>query len=114
LRRMVALASEGLFSFSRIPLRLSTYLGAFAITIGLAHASWFLFSLIRGDSDLQTGATYLLVSTHLLSGALLCAVGILGEYIGRIFEQVKDRPLYFVKEKTPTEAIDLQRTSEAA
>lgn len=100
LRRMLRLAGEGFFSFSLVPLRVSTWLGMATILVGLAHALWLMISLARGEAGLAAGSLYLLVWTQLLSGAVLVAVGVLGEYVGRIFEEVKDRPLYLVKEMT--------------
>ena len=100
-RRMLTLASEGLFSFSRAPLRVTSLLGVAAMVIGVGHAVWHLAASAFGDPPLSAGITYLLMSMYLLSGAVLCAIGMVGEYVGRVFEQVKDRPLYLVKEASP-------------
>ncbi|HZZ77424.1 MAG TPA: glycosyltransferase family 2 protein [Gemmataceae bacterium] len=103
LARMISLASEGMFSFSRLPLRLASYLGVLAILVGLGNVVWYLLALLTGVSSLGAGMTYVVVSMHLLCGAVLCTVGVLGEYLGRVFEQVKDRPLYLIKETSPGE-----------
>jgi dolichol-phosphate mannosyltransferase len=101
LRRMLRLAGDGLFSFSRVPLRLATYLGLLAVAVGLGHSAWCLVEVLRGADQRQTALHYLLLATHLLGGATLFALGILGEYVGRIYEQVKGRPLYVLKEHAP-------------
>lgn len=100
LRRMLRLAGDGLFSFSLVPMRLATYLGALAILVGLGHALWFVGDRLAGSSTVTLGWTYLLVSLHFIGGAILCSLGILGEYVGRIFEQVKQRPLYVLKDQS--------------
>jgi polyisoprenyl-phosphate glycosyltransferase len=95
--RLMALAKDGLFSFSKKPLTLATNLGSIALLIGLA---WGLVALAQ--MIFQFGATnltgqYLIVSSHVLGGAILLAIGILGEYVGRIWEQVRSRPNYLLK-----------------
>jgi polyisoprenyl-phosphate glycosyltransferase len=99
LLRLLALASDGMFSFSRAPLRIATYLGLVALTIGLGHAAWLVIQLASG-SAVSLAWSYLLMATHFLGGAILCCLGILGEYVGRVFEQVKDRPVYLLKEQS--------------
>jgi dolichol-phosphate mannosyltransferase len=96
-RRMLRLAGDGLFSFSSAPLRLAGYAGALAILIGLGHSVWLLVDLVRSGGRASPGWSYLVASTHFLGGAILCALAVVGEYVGRIFEQVKERPLYVLK-----------------
>jgi glycosyltransferase involved in cell wall biosynthesis len=103
--RLAALASDGIFSFSRAPLRIATYLGLLAVAIGLGHSAWLVIGLLSssaaaGGSDANLAWGYLVITTHFLGGAILCCLGILGEYVGRIFEQVKDRPVYLLKEQS--------------
>ena len=101
LRRMLRLAGDGLFSFSLAPMRLATYAGVLALLVGFVHLAWFVLSLFVNPENAAPGWTYLMVTLHFLGGSILCALGILGEYVGRIFEQVKERPLYIVKEQSP-------------
>lgn len=108
--RLLALASDGIFSFSRAPLRIPMYLGLLSMGLGLAYSLWFFFQLLRGSESLGFSAGYLIIATHLLGGAILCSLGILGEYIGRIFEQVKDRPHYIIREQSP-EAVTSQKNA---
>jgi glycosyltransferase involved in cell wall biosynthesis len=98
LRRMLRLAGDGLFSFSTAPLRLATYLGAIALCMGAAHTLWLAVTWLFGSSTTSTGWHYLMVSAEIMGGAILCGLGTVGTHVGRIFEQVKERPLYLVKE----------------
>jgi dolichol-phosphate mannosyltransferase len=103
LRRMTSLAVDAMLSFSKLPLRLSLGLGmgvlSFGIVYGLVAAVRSLF--VSGD----WGQQVLLVVMLLLGGCILSGLGVVGEYVGRIYEQVKSRPLYLLKEASP----DLQR-----
>ena len=98
--RLLALASDGIFSFSRAPLRIATYFGLLAVAIGLGHSVWLIVQLALGWAGTPLAWSYLIIATHFLGGAILCCLGILGEYVGRIFEQVKDRPVYLLKEQS--------------
>ncbi|MBI3822398.1 MAG: glycosyltransferase family 2 protein [Planctomycetes bacterium] len=95
LRRMIRLASDGLFSFSRTPLRVPIWLSGFFFALALLHA------VLAGVSWLRdTGAAwhYLLVIVNVGIGCVLGSVGVVGEYLGRVHEQVKQRPVYLLKE----------------
>jgi dolichol-phosphate mannosyltransferase len=104
LRRKLGLALDGLLSFSRVPLRLPLVLGPPAMLFGLlAIASAVVPGLaLPGEVG---GVAGLLGSLYLLGGSILCVLGVFGECLGRIYDQVRDRPLYVVKEASaPTEA----------
>jgi glycosyltransferase involved in cell wall biosynthesis len=95
--RLMALGKDCLFSFSKKPLTLATTFGSITLLVGLA---WALAGLVQ--MILQTGTTsftahYMIVSSHVLAGAILLSIGILGEYLGRIWEQVRSRPNYLLK-----------------
>ncbi len=100
-RSLLRLAGDGIFSFSAIPLRLPYYLGAISLGLGLV---WTLLALGQclwsGEWTVSIGSA-LLVATHLLGGCVLLSLGVLGEYVGRIYEQVKQRPLYVLKDQSP-------------
>ncbi len=118
LPRLVALAGDAMFSFSRAPLRLATYLGVLALILGLGHSAWLLWGLSQGAEIVAPAWSYLIIATHFLGGAILCCLGILGEYVGRIFEQVKERPVYLLKEQSPetnatTADLPVRRASAA-
>lgn len=96
LRRMLGLAADGLFSFSRAPLRVPIFLGVGFCGVAFLHALLAVAWWWQG-SDVAVWH-YLAMSVDLGIGCLLGSVGILGEYLGRVHEQVKERPLYLLKE----------------
>jgi dolichol-phosphate mannosyltransferase len=96
LKKMLRLAGDGVFSFSIVPLRLSTYLGAAVVFAGLCVALCAVLRFIFAPEAVSNWMLLLLAVGCLLGGAILLAIGLLGEYIGRIFMQVKNRPLYVV------------------
>ncbi len=97
-RKSLALAIDGLVSFSKVPLRMSTYVGllsaAIALLMGLLVLYWRLF---EPNSPL-TGFATIAIAIFFLGAVQLVSIGILGEYIGRIYEEVKGRPLYTLAE----------------
>ncbi|MDQ8164978.1 MAG: glycosyltransferase family 2 protein [Gemmatimonadota bacterium] len=98
LRKMIRFALDGIFSFSATPLRLATYLGFFAsglAVIGVLYA----FFLRLTTSAVVPGWATLLIAVLFLGGVQLVSLGIIGEYIARIYGEVKERPLYVVREK---------------
>ncbi len=102
--RLVALACDGMFSFSVAPLRIASYLGLLAVLIGLGHSVWLATQLLAGSATVSLGWSYLIIATHLLGGGILFSLGVLGEYVGRIFEQVKERPVYLLKDQSSDSA----------
>lgn len=96
LRRMLRLASDGIFSFSHLPLQVATVLGVAVSLLGLAYIAVVVALAISGTAP--TGHAVLLAAILLLGGAQLLAVGLLGEYLGRVFDEVKGRPLFLVQE----------------
>ncbi|MGH7170135.1 MAG: glycosyltransferase family 2 protein [Gemmataceae bacterium] len=99
LRRMLALAVDAMLSFSKLPLRLSMLLGALFLVLGAGHALLTLGRALFGEA--LSGYQVVLSALFLVGGSILCSLGIVGEYIGRIYEQVKGRPLYLLKEASP-------------
>ena len=96
--RLVRLASDAIVSFSSLPLRLPLFPGLASLGLGLLYGIGALIAgLIAGGLSLWP--VHLLLSVMLvLGGMILCSLGVLGEYTGRIFEQVKQRPVYLLKE----------------
>lgn len=93
--KLLALASDGIFAFSTVPLRAATFVGLLAI------AAAALFSLVASYERLvlhrsPVGFTATIVVVTFLAGVNLCFLGVIGEYVGRIYEQVKARPMYVV------------------
>jgi len=97
LRKMLAFAIDGIASFSIQPLRMATYLGAVVGALSLIAG---LLALLSHSYGLTVpGWTTTVVLLSFLSSIQFFMIGILGEYVGRIYEQVKRRPLYLVAEK---------------
>jgi len=92
------LALEGITSFSTVPLRVWTYVGMFIAAVSLLYGVWMILdTMIRGT--LIRGYPSLLVSILFIGGIQLIGIGVLGEYIGRIYVEVKQRPRYLIKNK---------------
>jgi dolichol-phosphate mannosyltransferase len=95
LRKLLALAWTAATSFSTVPLQISIVLGLLVGLLGIEEACRALLASALGWY-IPSGWTSLMVVTSLIGSALLISVGILGQYIGKIYEQSKDRPLYLV------------------
>lgn len=96
--KMFRFATDGVVSFSFAPLRLATWLGFLASLLALIGAGYSLAAWILGDT--VPGWTTLSVAVLLLGGVQLVSLGIMGEYVGRIYREVKGRPLYLVAERS--------------
>ncbi len=93
-------AIEGITSFTTTPLKLATYLGLFTATSAFVYGLYFIIkTLILGNP--VPGYPFLLVIVLFLGGIQLVALGIIGEYLGRMFNESKNRPLYFLKDCKP-------------
>ena len=97
-RKSLSLAMNGLVSFSKVPLRLSIYLGLFAAFISVLMAFLILYWRIFYPSSALTGLTIVMMAVFFLGAVQLVSIGILGQYVGRIYEEVKGRPLYTLAE----------------
>ncbi len=97
-KKMINLALDGLTSFSIVPLRISTILGILIFFGALAYAIYAIVIWFTKPETLQIGWTSLMVTINLLCGAILLFIGLIGEYVGRIYEQVKMRPIYLIDE----------------
>jgi dolichol-phosphate mannosyltransferase len=95
--KMLRFAIDGITSFSILPLRFATYLGMLISALSVAVAIWALGARFVFHATVP-GWTTLIVLVSLLASVQLIMTGILGEYIGRIYEQVKARPLYVLSE----------------
>jgi glycosyltransferase involved in cell wall biosynthesis len=94
-RRMARLAWDGLTSFSLLPLRIATMAGAVAALLGAVSGVWVIVARLASGPPLHRTAA--LIATMLVLGGLqLLALGVLGEYVGRLFEEIKRRPIYVV------------------
>lgn len=96
--KMMKLALTAAISFSPAPLRVSFLLGLTMAAIGVGDTIYAVARMFLGYYNVP-GWTSLLVVNCLVGGAILISIGVLGEYVGRIFEEVKGRPLYIVADK---------------
>jgi glycosyltransferase involved in cell wall biosynthesis len=98
LRKLFRFAFDGITSFSTVPLRVWTYMGVAISLCAIASALYFFVRTVFFGTDLP-GFPSLIVSVMFFSGIQLLSLGIIGEYVGRIFAEVKRRPLYVVAER---------------
>lgn len=98
LSKMIRLAMDAITSFSMAPLKLTVYLGFFSVLIGLVYTVFILFCYLFGLAELVKGWSSLMIALVVFAGIQLIVLGVVGQYIGRIFEQVQARPLYLVDE----------------
>ncbi|HIC2037162.1 glycosyltransferase family 2 protein [Enterobacter soli] len=90
------LALEGITSFSTFPLRMWTYIGLFVAGIAFLYGAWMIVDTLAFGNPVR-GYPSMLVSILFLGGIQLIGIGVLGEYIGRIYVEVKNRPRYILK-----------------
>ncbi len=98
LRKMLAFAIDGITSFSVRPLRLISIVGLSFMLVALAVIVYGLVAWLCGQTI--QGWTSLLVSLWFIGGAILVALGVIGEYVGKIYAEVKRRPRYFIEDTT--------------
>ena len=94
-RALVRLAFDGIFAFSVVPLRAAAILGIGAMFLSFLFAAYSLWAKLFHDQSPQ-GFTALIMAIVFLSGVQLFFLGIIGEYVGRVYEETKARPLYLV------------------
>jgi len=95
--RLLKLAADGLFAFSIVPIRAAALLGFAAIAISTLFGLYAVIAKVAMHQSPQ-GFTALLLLITFLSGVLLFFLGVIGEYVGRIYEESKGRPLYIVSQ----------------
>ncbi|MBK0006535.1 MULTISPECIES: glycosyltransferase family 2 protein [Priestia] len=98
LKKMLKLSMDGITSFSYKPLKLASYAGVTLSGIGFIYLLVVLYLKLFTDSTI-TGWSSLIVIQLFFSGIILIILGMIGEYIGRIYDETKNRPLYIVREK---------------
>jgi len=97
--KMVNFALDGIISFSTKPLKIATYFGFFSAAIGFLGIIYAIIGKIFLPNYWVTGWTGLFVGIMFLGGIQLITIGIIGEYVGRIYKEVQKRPQYLIKEK---------------
>lgn len=98
LRKMIHFAMDGIISFSLVPLKLAIWTGFLAIWIAVAGIIVAILDRVM-DKNLARGWASLFVAVLFMGGVQLVSLGIIGEYLGRIYTEVKRRPLYVVQER---------------
>lgn len=96
LRRMLALAIDGVTSFSAVPLRLIAALGLFVFVLSVGMTLWTLFIRLFTD-DAIPGWASSVIPVYFLGGIQLLSIGVVGEYIAKIYMESKHRPRYFIE-----------------
>lgn len=97
-RVLLRFAIDGIASFTTIPLRVWSYLGLAVSVVAFCYAMYFLIKTILFGSDVP-GFPTLVISVMFFAGVQLISLGVIGEYLGRVYEEVKGRPLYLVAEE---------------
>jgi dolichol-phosphate mannosyltransferase len=110
LKKMLRFSMDGITSFSYKPLKLATYLG---FIISLASFIYLMISLGQRLFTTSTvaGWSSLIACLLLLNGVILIILGILGEYVGRIYDETKNRPLYILRDKQKADSVKLKEVS---
>ncbi|MFC1467900.1 glycosyltransferase family 2 protein [Verrucomicrobiota bacterium] len=100
LRKSIALALNAITSFSGTPLRCIFYLGIVlcSLSIGIAIYLFWVWNFRQSIPPAHAGTTYLTLAIFFVSGLQMLCMGILGQYLRRVFDEIKKRPLYLVKE----------------
>lgn len=99
LSKMLRFASNALLYFSKKPLRLASSLGFLAVIVGLLLALWTLLGKICGFSHAETGWSSIMTAIIFFGGVQLLTIGVLGQYIGVLFDEIKNRPEYIIDER---------------
>jgi len=105
LRKMLRFAADGVVSFSTAPLRLATQLGLLSSAIALAGILYAL-AVRLFTSEWVQGWAAIFIAVLFVGGVQLVCLGIIGSYVGRIFEETKRRPLYVVRERLGFDAAE--------
>lgn len=100
-------ALDGIISFSFLPLKVWSYVGVFISFLSLLYASFLIIRTLIFGIDVP-GYASLMVAILFLGGIQLITLGIIGEYLGRVYEEVKGRPLYFVREQYGFDKLHLE------
>lgn len=111
--RLWNFALEGITSFTIAPLRISTYLGLLTAFGAFSYGAFMVVRTLLFGSDVA-GYPSLMVVMLFMGGVQLTAIGVLGEYVGRIFNETKNRPLYLINSHQPARGLEeLQHAEDA-
>ncbi|EUJ27466.1 glycosyl transferase [Listeria floridensis FSL S10-1187] len=110
LKKMISFAVDGITSFSIAPIRMLLALGFVMFAVGIGIGIYALVQKIMGQ--VTAGWTSLMISVWIVGGIQLLAIGVLGEYIGKIFKEVKGRPRYTIEENLYAEKVAKEEVRE--
>ena len=99
-RKMMGLAVDGILSLSKAPLKIAMYFGFFASAVSFLLGLVFVIERLTGPGHLARGWASTIVVVLFLGGVQLICLGVIGEFIGRIYDEVKQRPLYVIGRST--------------
>lgn len=97
--KLFKLAFNAITSFSTFPLRLATYVGLTSSAIGMVYGLYFLHKKIFLDIPVP-GYASTIIAIFFMGGVQLLILGVMGEYIGRVYQEVQQRPLYIIRDRT--------------
>jgi dolichol-phosphate mannosyltransferase len=98
--KMLGMASDAVFSFSSTPLLLATRIGLSITLVGFFYLAWIIFAAVFTESLVMGWASLIAVSL-ILGGCQLLFIGLIGQYLARIFDEAKGRPIYVLKQSPP-------------
>jgi dolichol-phosphate mannosyltransferase len=110
-RKMLRLAMNAITGFSYFPLQLATYVGFFSAGLSIFSIPLVIALRLLGSQQPLLGQATTLIAVLFLGGVQLISLGILGEYIGRIYDEARGRPLYIVRE-APTDVEEAEESAE--
>lgn len=110
---LINLAIEGITSFTTAPLRIATYIGLLTAFGAFGYGLYMLITTLLFGNPVA-GYPSLIVIVLFLGGVQLTAIGVMGEYLGRIFNETKQRPLYFINSYNPRRAANASSNSSNA
>lgn len=105
LSKMFKFASNALLYFSKKPLKLAISMGFTAVVVGIILVIWFTLGKIYGFTNADSGWTSIIIAVIFFGGVQLITVGVLGQYIGILFDEIKARPEYVIEEKKGIEEL---------
>jgi glycosyltransferase involved in cell wall biosynthesis len=111
LQKMLRFTMDGMISFSTAPLKMATYLGFFTALLSIFGIFFVIYIRLATKNWVQ-GWTTILLAIMFFSGVQLITIGIIGEYIGRVHSQTKNRPLYVIKDIMGFTAVALENAPE--
>jgi dolichol-phosphate mannosyltransferase len=106
LKKMLSFASKALFYFSKKPLQIAISLGFTSVVVGILMALWYLFGKIFGYTNAESGWTSIMIAIIFFGGIQLLTIGVLGQYIGILFDEVKERPEYIIENILNKDLVD--------